>query len=94
MRTHLHHAYPPSLEGEADRLHHVGAPIMPGMQAQTSSQGAGGAARVAAASAPLNASFPNNLTFFFWLVLIGVVIPGLVVGGLKAGGFQFVFRGR
>lgn len=57
-------------------------------------QGAGGAARAAAAAAPLNVGFPNNLAFFFWLVIIGVVIPGFLVGGLKAGGFQFVFRGR
>lgn len=93
MRVHLHHVYQPA-EGAGDRLHYVGAPIMPGMASSHSSQGSGGAARVAAASAPLNASFPNNLTFFLWLVIIGVVIPGLIVGGLKAGGFQFVFRGR
>jgi hypothetical protein len=34
------------------------------------------------------------MSFFIWLVVIGIVIPGLVIGGLKAGRFQFVFRGR
>lgn len=71
-----------------------GAPIMHGYPPQGTVQGAGGAARQAAAAAPLNAGFPNDITFFLWLVLIGVVIPGFIVGGLKAGGFQFVFRGR
>lgn len=92
MRGHLHHEYRPA-DGD-DRLHYVGAPILHGIPTSTTAQGSGGAARAAAAQAPLNAGFPNNITFFFWLVVIGVVIPGLVVGGLKAGGFQFVFRGR
>lgn len=89
---HERYQYLPA-EGH-DRLHFVGAPIMPGMATSHSSQGGGGAARTAAAAAPLNAGFPNDLSFFVWLVIIGVVIPGVIVGGLKAGGFQFVFRGR
>lgn len=92
MRTHLHHDYLPA-EG-ADRLHFVGAPILPSLHTTERPQGTGGAARVAAASAPLNAGFPSDLSFFVWLTIIGVILPGLIVGGLKAGGFQFVFRGR
>ena len=57
--------------------------------------GEGGAARVASRSAGFtNVSFPENVSFFVWLVIIGLVIPGLVIGGLRAGRFQFVFRGR
>lgn len=89
MRVHEHHAYLPA-DG-TERLHYVGAPILHGYAGPAS--GAGGAARVESTTA-LNASYPNNLRFFFWLVVIGVVIPGFLVGGLKAGGFQFVFRGR
>lgn len=69
-----------------------GAPLLFG--APSGATGSGEASRTAAAAAPLNAGFPNDLSFFFWLVLIGVVLPGVLVGGLKAGGFQFVFRGR
>ena len=72
-----------------------GAPIMHGYPTSASPAGEGGAARVAAASAGLNnIGFGSNLSFFVWLLIIGLVIPGLVVGGLKAGRFQFVFRGR
>lgn len=73
-----------------------GAPVLHGYMASNAGlQGEGGAARVAAAAAPLNrAMFPDNVRFFVWLVVIGIVIPGLVIGGLKAGRFQFVFRGR
>lgn len=92
MRVHSHHEYLP-VDGD-DRLCYVGAPILHGYETTSVPQGTGGASRVAAASAGLNAGFPNDLTFFFWLVIIGVVIPGVLVGSLKAGGFQFVFRGR
>ncbi len=73
-----------------------GAPVMHGYYASNAGlQGEGGAARVAAAAAPLaRVGFPDNLSFFLWLVIIGIVIPGIIIGGLKAGRFQFVFRGR
>lgn len=35
-----------------------------------------------------------NVSFWVWLVVIGVIIPAIVLGGLRAGGFQFVFRRR
>lgn len=80
----------------AATLHNVGAPIMHGFLASNAGQqGEGGAARVAAHAAPLSkAGFVDNLSFFVWLVVIGIIIPGLIIGGLKAGKFQFVFRGR
>lgn len=90
---HEHHGYAPALDF-GDRLLHVGVPIMPMGSTTPRDQGLGGSARVAAAAAPLNARFAGDLSFFVWLVIIGVIIPGLIVGGLKAGGFQFVFRGR
>lgn len=72
-----------------------GAPNLHGYATSTGPQGMGGSARVAAASAGLdNVGFPSNISFFVWLVIIGVVLPGFIVGGLKLGGFQFVFRGR
>lgn len=73
-----------------------GAPVLHGYYASnTSPAGEGGAARVAAASSPLEGvGFPDNLSFFLWLVIIGIVIPGLLIGALRAGRFQFVFRGR
>lgn len=78
----------------APTFHQVGAPIMQGYSTSTSPAGEGGAARVAASSAGLNVGFPDNISFFVWLVIIGVLIPGVIVGGLRAGRFQFVFRGR
>lgn len=79
----------------APTFHYVGAPVLPGLYTSTAPQGEGGAARVAAHAAPLaRVGFPDNLSFFVWLVVLGVVIPGLIIGGLKAGRFQFVFRGR
>jgi len=78
-------------------FHFVGAPILHGYAYQSAQdqQGAGGAGRVAAAAAPLaRVGFPDNLSFFIWLIVIGIVIPGLLIGSLKAGRFQFVFRGR
>lgn len=71
-----------------------GAIPLHGYMTSTGPQGEGGAARVAASSAGLRVGFPDNLAFFAWLVIIGLVIPGLIIGGLKAGRFQFVFRGR
>lgn len=72
-----------------------GAPTLHGYPTSASPAGEGGAARIASAAAGLNnVGFGSNLSFFVWLVLIGVVVPGVVIGGLKAGRFQFVFRGR
>lgn len=71
-----------------------GAPLLHGYPTSAGPQGEGGAARIAAAAAPLNVGFPRGVAFFLWLVLIGVVIPGFIIGGLRVGGFQFVFRGR
>lgn len=79
----------------APALHQVGVPLLHGYSTSASPAGEGGAARVAAHAAPLSrVGFPDNLSFFIWLVVIGVIIPGLIIGGLKAGRFQFVFRGR
>ncbi len=72
-----------------------GAVPLHGYLTSTSPLGEGGAARVASSSAGFtNVAFPQNLSFFVWLVIIGVVVPGIVIGGLRAGRFQFVFRGR
>lgn len=73
-----------------------GAPIMHGYYASNAGLGGeGGAGRIAAAAAPMpDARFPDNLSFFVWLLIIGIVIPGLMIGALRAGRFQFVFRGR
>jgi len=72
-----------------------GAPILHSYSTSTTAAGEGGAGRIAAAAAPLSRlGFPSNMSFFVWLVIIGIVIPGLLIGGLKAGRFQFVFRGR
>lgn len=79
---------------EAPPVHHVGAPILHGYRTSSAPQGEGGASRIAAAAAPLNVGFPQNLSFFLWLIVIGVLIPVAIIGGLKVGGFQFVFKGR
>jgi hypothetical protein len=72
-----------------------GAIPLHGYATSTTAQGEGGAARVASHSAGFsNVAFPENVSFFVWLVIIGVLIPALVIGGLRAGRFQFVFRGR
>jgi hypothetical protein len=71
-----------------------GSPLLHGYATSTSVQGEGGAARIAAAAAPLNVGFPTNLSFFVWLVILGVVLPVVLIGGLRVGGFQFVFKGR
>lgn len=71
-----------------------GAIPLHGYSTSTAAQGEGGAARIASSSAGLNVAFPGSLSFFVWLVILGVVLPGLVIGGLRAGRFQFVFRGR
>lgn len=72
-----------------------GAPIMHGYRTSAPAQGEGGAARVAAASVGFtNASWPSNISFYVWLVVIGVLIPALIVGSLRLGGFHFVFKGR
>lgn len=72
-----------------------GAPLLHGLSTSSGPQGEGGAAiRSGAAAASLNVDMPTNVSFFVWLVVIGVVLPALVLGGLRVGGFQFVFRGR
>lgn len=91
----FHHADGQRFGLHGPLFHHVGAPIMHGYQTSASPAGEGGAARVAAHAAPLTkVGFPDNLSFFLWLVIIGIIIPGLIIGGLRAGRFQFVFRGR
>lgn len=35
-----------------------------------------------------------GLSFWVWLLVIGVVIPVVILGGLRAGGFQFVYKRR
>jgi len=71
-----------------------GAVPLHGYQTSTSPLGEGGAARVAASAAPLSElGFPDNLSFFVWLLVLGVVVPGVILGGLRAGRFQFIFRG-
>lgn len=67
-----------------------GAPIMHGNPTSPSTQGLGGGSRVQAAPS----SQINDLSFFIWLAIIGIVIPGIIIGGLKVGGFQFVFKHR
>lgn len=94
MHLHADQLGQETRELEAQRVHHAGAPILHGYRTSTSVQGEGGAARVAAAAAPLNVGFPQNLTFFVWLVVLGVAVPVVLLGGLKVGGFQFVFKGR
>lgn len=81
-------------EYEAQPTHSVGVPILHGYHSSSSPAGEGGAARVAAAAAPLNVGFPSNLSFFVWVTIIGLVLPVVILGGLKVGGFQFVFKGR
>jgi hypothetical protein len=72
-----------------------GAPILHGYNVSASPAGEGGATRLAAAGAGFtNAGFPDQLTFFLWLVIIGVVIPGFILGALRLGGIHFVFKGR
>lgn len=67
-----------------------GSPIFHGTATSTAPQGEGGAARVSATAT----ARPSDLTFFFWLAIIGIVLPLLIIGGLKVGGFQFVFKHR
>lgn len=73
-----------------------GAPVLHGyMASNVSAAGEGGAARVAAAASPLtDARFPSNVSFFVWLLVIGVIVPAVLLGGLSAGRFKFVFKGR
>lgn len=66
-----------------------GAPIMHGSATSTAPQGMGGAARVATST-----KSTNDMAFFIWLAIIGIIIPGIIIGSLKVGGFQFVFKHR
>jgi hypothetical protein len=65
-----------------------GSPVFHGIPTSTAPQGMGGSARVQTSSV----SAPNDMNFFVWVFIIGVVIPILLIGGLQIGGFQFVFR--
>lgn len=66
-----------------------GAPIMHGQATSTAPQGLGGGARV-----QTQAPQTNDMAFFIWLAIIGIIIPGIIIGSLKVGGFQFVFKHR
>ena len=67
-----------------------GSPVFHGYATTPVNQGVGGAGRVESSS--LNAGNPNDMTFFVWVAIVGIVIPILLIGGLQIGGFQFVFR--
>lgn len=71
-----------------------GAPLLHGFATSTSSQGEGGAARAAAAAPLTGVGVSQDVSFFVWLAVIGVVIPLVILGGLRLGHFQFVFKGR
>lgn len=62
---------------------------MHGQATSTAPQGLGGANRIAATS-----KTTNDMAFFIWLAIIGIIIPGIIIGTLKVGGFQFVFKHR
>lgn len=70
-----------------------GAPLYHGTATSTAPQGLGGGARVNTADLT-HGTGTNNLTFFVWLFILGILVPSLIIGGLKVGGFQFVFRHR
>ena len=67
-----------------------GSPVFHGYATTNVNQGVGGAARVESSS--LNTGNPSDMTFFFWVALLGIGIPILLIGGLQIGGFSFVFR--
>jgi hypothetical protein len=67
-----------------------GSPIFHGTATSTAPQGEGGAARIQSSTVPQS----NDVAFFVWLAVIGILIPALIIGGLKVGGFQFVFKHR
>lgn len=67
-----------------------GAPVFHGVATSTAPQGLGGAARIESGSMVKS----NDLSFFVWVFIIGILIPLLIIGGLKVGGFQFVFKHR
>jgi hypothetical protein len=68
-----------------------GSPVFHGTATSTAPQGLGGAARV---TSPTAVKPTNDLAFFAWVAIIGILIPVLIIGGLKVGGFQFVFKHR
>lgn len=69
-----------------------GAPVFHGTAptVPNTAQGMGGSARIQS-SPTLRA---NDMSFFVWVFIIGILLPLLVIGGLKVGGFQFVFKHR
>lgn len=67
-----------------------GAPLFHGTETSTAPQGVGGANRIHAAAVKPT----NDLHFFVWVGIVGILIPLLIIGGLNFGGFQFVFKHR
>lgn len=70
-----------------------GVPFMHGVQTSTSPLGEGGANRVSNAH-PQDVQSTDNLTFFIWLAVLGIIVPVAILGGLQLGGFKFVYKGR
>lgn len=66
-----------------------GAPVFHGTAPTVkTAQGMGGAARIQSEVSVKS----NDVSFFVWVAIIGILLPLLVIGGLKVGGFQFVFK--
>lgn len=66
-----------------------GSPVFHGYPTSASPAGLGGSARVESSALSGNI---NDMSFFVWVGIIGIVVPLLLIGGLQFGGFQFVFR--
>lgn len=67
-----------------------GSPVFHGVAANPTTQGMGGAARIQTETGVKG----NDISFFVWVGIIGILLPLLIIGGLKVGGFQFVFKHR
>lgn len=68
-----------------------GAPVFHGTAPTVpTAQGMGGSARIQTEPTVRG----NDVSFFVWVFIIGILLPLLVIGGLKVGGFQFVFKHR
>lgn len=68
-----------------------GNAFLHGLTTSTGPLGEGGANRVDHAQSYQNV---DNLSFFIWLAVIGIIIPVAILGGLQLGGFKFVYKGR